>query len=363
MPRTAKTRHMIQSKMIDISTIHPPIPEVIKKFDPSYVTRYSIVTEIIKQLLPKTKRRVRILDVGGYNGASSVLLSDYEVTVLDVFEDDTVPNYVQYGGGKMPFVDSSFDAVISCDTLEHVKPELRDEFVGEISRVSKEYIILCAPFGTPEVEAAELRTDKYYQGMTGGESYIWLKEHREYGLPKKSWFERKLQSAGLRFTTFDHTSLFLWEEMLRTNFFLATNLAQVAPGISKKLNAFNEEYLQNFTFEDFPERGYRTFYVCSKNTSLEVKTPPFDQKHTDDFINRQLYLSGKYAQEVSKRLGKQKTDVENYKRESKKLLEDVQKLDQAYNSLRQHLESVVVSKSYRLARKISRVSGVVKRKR
>jgi ubiquinone/menaquinone biosynthesis C-methylase UbiE len=88
----------------------------------------------------------RLLDVGCGNGAQTL-------RVLDRFDNvvalDVVPVHLQqlaahlppgarcepilYDGGRMPFADASFDAVMSIETLEHVRDE--QQTLREIHRV------------------------------------------------------------------------------------------------------------------------------------------------------------------------------------------------------------------------------------
>jgi SAM-dependent methyltransferase len=90
----------------------------------------------------------RLLDVGCGNGAQTVRLLDRfrHVVGLDVVRehlemfhralaglDDTNCSTVLYDGTRMPFRDSEFDAVLSIETLEHVRSE--QQLLSEIRRV------------------------------------------------------------------------------------------------------------------------------------------------------------------------------------------------------------------------------------
>lgn len=90
----------------------------------------------------------RLLDVGCGNGAQTVRFLDRFDAVVGL---DVVPQHlaefqcvldgmpapncrtVHYDGGRMPFEDASFDAVLSIETLEHVDDEA--ETLREIHRV------------------------------------------------------------------------------------------------------------------------------------------------------------------------------------------------------------------------------------
>lgn len=88
----------------------------------------------------------RLLDVGCGNGAQTLRMLDRFAEVVGL---DVVPEHLQvleqnlpagahcrtvsYDGGRMPFPDASFDAVLSIETLEHVEDE--SQTLREIHRV------------------------------------------------------------------------------------------------------------------------------------------------------------------------------------------------------------------------------------
>ena len=253
----------MKEEIIDIRGIHTKIPENLKEFDPSYITRYAITAELIRRVTSRSKKKMKILDVGGYNGALQDFLPQHDITIVDMVDDSKLKNYIKASGAKMPFKDNQFDVVVSCDTLEHIKPNERDDFISEMLRVSKNNVFICAPFGTKRVEDAELMADSFYKSMAG-ESYIWLKEHRDFGLPQKKWLRDKLKSLNCNFDEFDHSSIDLWTLILSSTFFLAGNIAPVNDDFYKRLRTGGDNYVSNISFIDFPPEGYRTFYAISK---------------------------------------------------------------------------------------------------
>ena len=85
----------------------------------------------------------KILDVGG----EGFLPYFIDATVVSVNVKD---REILYNGERLPFEDSSFDAVVSLDTLEHLPKGRRVEFCTEMVRVARDVVILSAPLGTPE---------------------------------------------------------------------------------------------------------------------------------------------------------------------------------------------------------------------
>lgn len=323
------------TQTFDLRNLSPSIPKRIKRFDPSYVTRYVIVTELIKQAVKREDlNKQTVLDVGGYDGAIRDLLPDTQITILDVQDDKKLKDYVKVDSTKLPFKDGSFDFVVSCDTLEHIPPQLRDEFISEMVRVSRKNVFIGAPFGTVEVENTEESSNAFYDGMTK-QDYVWLKEHKEYVLPKKEWLEGLLKELKVNYKTIEHTSLELWGHMLRNNFFLPGNIGAVNKKVAANLSAFNQYYLDNFAFEDFPSSGYRTFFVISKKNQISVLLPEYNYQKCQSLIVRHMRLLGESLQNITREYGilldQQKKSIKVY-RHNQVLLADLNMAEQQLSS-------------------------------
>ena len=164
--------------------------------------RYRDVKEVVGAIRGASQS-LRILDVGG--GEAKYLPAP------DFFPDDLVlvadlhalrlPNYVQANGTQLPFDDDTFDVALSCDTLEHIRPENREKFVSELFRVSRGFVILAAPFHTALAELAEQVVQRAFISECGGPNQALL-EHEENGLPHLEETEaifKSLSAAHLRF--------------------------------------------------------------------------------------------------------------------------------------------------------------------
>jgi hypothetical protein len=152
-----------------------------------------------------------ILDVGG-EGMLRLFLPQIQITTANVKNADIV-----YAGDKLPVNDKSFELVVSLDTIEHLPNNKRKYFLLELYRVSEKGFIICAPFGTPEHLAYEM--DLLSSGNLSSESYQYLTEHVEYGLPRpeevsemaklfsaKVFYQgdfRKVRPSGNRYTYYD----------------------------------------------------------------------------------------------------------------------------------------------------------------
>jgi SAM-dependent methyltransferase len=84
--------------------------------------------------------RLSLLDIGTGNGEIARYLADYyDVVSVDVIDQRTVHDgfrFVQLCGEELPFVDKSFDVIVSNHVIEHVRNA--DQHLSEIKRVLKD---------------------------------------------------------------------------------------------------------------------------------------------------------------------------------------------------------------------------------
>ena len=131
--------------------------------------RHRCLADLIKKFGPSD-----ILDVGGEGFFSSFV--KVPVVTINVKSAD-----VRYSGVVLPFKDGSFDAAVSCDTIEHLPKTDRPLFISELLRVSRKGAVVCAPFGTP----GHIEAEKIIAGGQGLEPSVkaYLNEHILHGLP------------------------------------------------------------------------------------------------------------------------------------------------------------------------------------
>lgn len=347
---------MPKEDIINISNIHTKIPNNLKEFDPSYITRYAITSELVSAAKSKTKNINSILDVGGYNGALSKFLKNEKITIVDIAKDTTLKNYVRVNSVNLPFKDNEFDIVVSCDTLEHIKPKERDQFIAEMIRVSKHYVFICAPFGSDNVTKAEYMADSFYKSMSG-ESYVWLKEHREYGLPKKDWIRKAIRKSNCFFDEFDHSSIDLWTLMLSSSFFLAGNILPVNKEFYDRLRQGGVQYAKDISFVDFPPEGYRTFFAISKNNKIKVNTPKYNKEIVDDYFLHEIKNIGKVLRDINGSYGAALEKLDRFKN----LVDENNRLAGELKSLRANYENIIGSRSYVAIEKISHIKNALRK--
>lgn len=94
---------------------------------------------------------------------------------------------------NLPFADQSFQAVISLDMLEHIRPEDRPEVIAEAVRVAKDFVCIGAPMGHAAHKQDELLREEFKK--RNGTDFTYLKEQVEYGLPEEAEVISQIKQA------------------------------------------------------------------------------------------------------------------------------------------------------------------------
>lgn len=224
--------------------------------------RYKHIEEIIN--LVRKNEKHTILEVGAneHKNLQKFLPND-EITYLDIEVPEHLlndPQYVQADATNMPeILDGTFDFVIALDVFEHIPPNLRENFVKELHRVSKKGVVIAAPFNSKAVENAEVRANHYFKQLYGS-GFRWLEEHRENGLPEVKETTDFYLNNNLNFITFEHGSLDIWEKMIDLHFLFA-NKSQFHDS-----RFLIDDYYNHQLYEiDYGIENYRTFFVTMKD--------------------------------------------------------------------------------------------------
>ncbi|MBC8074743.1 MAG: class I SAM-dependent methyltransferase, partial [Chloroflexales bacterium] len=212
--------------------------------------------------------RLRVLDVGGffqdYTGTprlpAPLFLVQHDVTVLDR-PDVALPGYVRGDGNDLDFADSSFDLVITCDTLEHIPAASRARFIGELLRVARYGVALICPMADERVVLAERILAAYVRAEFDLEQPQ-LVEHREYGLPELPVVQRLFHDAGCATRAYPSGDVFAWLPMMLAKHYLG------AQGRDEALNTgLDELYNTGYAENDRREPSYRHMVVAAKENA------------------------------------------------------------------------------------------------
>lgn len=244
-------------------------PDRLLRLPFDHYERYSITAEIVSILWPLVDRprRLRILDVGGHSSSLKLFLPEDEVVLADPKEPprfthrEGIPfvhdGYVVALGGRLPFPDNSFDLVTAHDTLEHVPAEARREFIDDLVRLSRRFVILHGPVHHPDVVAGEERMARFWQAALDWEHHP-LEEHLDLGLPDREFIEGVLRGSGLEFAAVPNGNVLVWLSMMALEGYA---LALPDPG------RLDEQLARSFNRfvapRDFGEPCYRVAFVAA----------------------------------------------------------------------------------------------------
>ncbi|HWH32920.1 MAG TPA: methyltransferase domain-containing protein [Egibacteraceae bacterium] len=192
--------------------------EHLRRLPFDHFARYQLAAEVVD-----ATRRVgasRVLDIGGGPGSLAAFCPDDRVISSDLHLPShwhaAAPDLVLADGAKLPFADSTFDIVVTLDTLEHVPPERRPDLLSEALRVSRGYVLVVCPCGTPGVPEADAALLSFVRQRFGEEfeTVGVLQEHLGYGHPDPQQVLRDMRRAGADVESFPSGRLDRWLPMM-----------------------------------------------------------------------------------------------------------------------------------------------------
>jgi hypothetical protein len=157
--------------------------------------RHAVVSRLVRGKTGDNQEDVCILDVGGRAELLEQFLP-YRVVSVNVDRSGDLLG----DGCTLPFMDSSFIAVVSIDTLEHLPQEWRLPFLQECLRVAQHCVVVAAPFGSEGHKACEKQLNDLHRSVVG-HPHIYLSEHIRYGLPGPNEIDllaRNLEGASVK---------------------------------------------------------------------------------------------------------------------------------------------------------------------
>ena len=322
--------------------------------------RFSAIISLVGSL--NLSEKPSILDVGGYPGALADFIKEALPGVRAITLDRPVcprESYISGSAEALPFAHSSFDAVLSSDTIEHLLPEHRILAVKEMLRVSKRWLVIGAPFKSPCVEFAEEKINALYQKCFK-KSHPWLMEHIERRLPDLSMIRKILEESGAGVTVYPNGSVVSWFiiEMVQILLDAFPMLSRFRKNLSQSFNAL-------WAASDDQEPAYRHILVADKTgaSSVLIPSPPSSVSAPDkDILARlqSLYaladgISGEILSLLSDPAASTQILTTRYIRQMEEILAFQEKEQQRLNKLadeqKRYLDRLNASSLFRLLRK------------
>ena len=128
-----------------------------------------------------------------------------EIAIRYCGEVSYTPNCVLGSADDIPFKDNFFDAVFSCDVLEHLTEDDVFKALDEIARVSKRYLFVvldCKPEGNREwINKAKVEFPNEFEGIDNLHVTIW---------DEQTW-KKNIRKAGFKFVT-EKEGLYVFEK-------------------------------------------------------------------------------------------------------------------------------------------------------
>lgn len=167
--------------------------------------RHEVVGSLLQSVLLPQNEEPFILDVGG---RIDLLAQFLPYRVLSINPDGTGAVYAS--GTALPFADGSFMAVVNIDTLEHLPPNIRLPFIWECLRVTQQYLVIAAPYGSPEHTQYEKELHELYTGIYD-RPHPYLSEHIEHGLPTLAQLDQIETAVAPAKITRRYAGDYLWQ--------------------------------------------------------------------------------------------------------------------------------------------------------
>ena len=239
------------------------MPDNIKALPPDLYSRNTIISYLIHKLISRPDYRV--LDVGGRDSKLNAFINGGgKYYVLDK-KQPTGPvdfTYITGDAIKIPFSDRNFDVVVASDMLEHVEDADREKVLNEMFRVSKNFLVIGAPFKNNLVEKAEQYVRDQYLNNSGRE-HPFLVEHDKYGLPDEEKLDQYLDAKGVSYFKINEGNLMNWYIQ---QLYSGNHYGEEINSETYKFNTFYNEHLQELG--TLREPTYRIIYCIAKEQTL-----------------------------------------------------------------------------------------------
>jgi len=343
----AKTRYeeIVQEEPLELEKVEVaprPKKEIAKRktkyqlpFD--VFQRYKMAEEIINQL--RAAKRLKILILGEDSNNFSLFLPKDEIHILD---QRSIKK-------RLPFEDDFFDFAVSLDLIEHLPSKRREQFISEQLRVSKDYLILGAPFENKNVKLADRILYDFLHSRYRIK-YRFLQEHFRYGLPKLEEIYKFLNKRGLEYITLPNGYLYRWLFMILVHFTIegVKGSFEVAPKI-------REFYNRNYYLYDNREPSYRKVILASKEKRTSLKPLLNKYKSIKEDRVRRFELTDLFLKILSlAKIQEREKEIQKKEKEIQEKEKEIQKKENKLKTFSERIEDLNKYLGY-LEAKINRI--------
>ncbi|MEE7546085.1 methyltransferase domain-containing protein [Xanthomonas sp. Kuri4-1] len=248
--------------------------------------RYAAATHLLNAMDMDSSR---VLEVGANRQR---LLGQFlpQATFLytDLHAEGDEKDFVIADATQLPFEDRSFDAVVSLDVLEHIPAQLRARAVAEMARVADRMVVIGCPSNEAWVREAEVEANGRWQELYG-EDYVWLEEHKEFGLVESAEVELMLARAGMQVLCFGQGDARLWASLMGSHF-----IKVKFPELDALVQAADRLYNTRVFAGDHSDQSYRKYYVGVRSIDDAARLsarPPFHETRDEEATEMLAQLS------------------------------------------------------------------------
>ena len=225
--------------------------------------RHKLVQETVERIRDG-RPRLSILDVGGSPGYLRAFLPRDQVVVVD--REGPAQEVVLIAEAlALPFADRAFDVVVSLDTLEHVPRSGRADFVKELGRVTRDALLLTAPFDGSRVSEAESILAGFLRYRLKID-HRFLEEHLEHGLPDRQAISRAISRQVGPVVAIPNGCLDRWLLMMGLSFYLDAD-----PNLGVLKRQVSALYNRSYYRSDNAEPAYRYLLAARRAPALPLQ--------------------------------------------------------------------------------------------
>lgn len=244
--------------------------------------RYAAAAHLLTSL---GLQNARILEVGANRQRLlGQFLPSASFLYTDLHAEGDEKDFVVADATALPFADQAFDAVVSLDVIEHIPAHLRARAISEMARVAGTAVIVGFPPDRPWVQQAEVVANQRWRELFG-EDYVWLQEHKEFGLVNTTEVVQAFEAGGLQVQHFGQGNATLWSSLMGAHF-IKVKFPELEPLVEAADRLYNSRVFAG----DHSDEPYRDYYVAVRQPEAlaQLKARPPFQSEKDEEATRLL---------------------------------------------------------------------------